>query len=430
MPSSLGRLRRLPDRVTAESRRVAVRLLGGPGRDPGRVAATLVRVLSLVAREPWRWFRLRPLSEAVAKEQGLLREGGPGVSLDARRAFEDRGTAASRTVRRAYPDVRYRIVRDALVDEYASSVLLRDDHLLPDHAFELLGTSRIKGSSLLHQGRTRALHRVPTDTPSIERAIHLGGYHAFNWYHWVAEVLPRVTYLSRLPDHLGDVPLLVPAAAARPGSLREAVEALCPDRDIISFPCGGPVHVDELLVIDGLVLHPSGFGPGGGPRTGRELIHVEAMREFRAALRTALGVEDGVEPGVRIFIDRDHDPERSYNREELLGIAEERGFASVVGAHLSLRDQAELFARAEFVIGPNGAGWTNVLFCSPGARGLCWIVPGGMGGPWFRNLGHVAGVELSYLDAEPRGEGNPLKVDYHVDPARFAGALDEVVEGW
>ena len=430
MPSRLRRLRRLPGRITVEMRRLAVRLLGGPGEDPGRLAAGLVDALSIIAREHWRWLRLRPLSGAMVVEQGVLREGGPGVSLDARRAFEMWPEAAGRTVHRTFPDVRYRVVRDAIVDEYASSVLVGSDHLLPDHAFELLATSRIKGASLLHQGRTRALHRIPGDAPIIERAIHLGGYHAFNWYHWVAEVLPRVTYLARLPEHLHDVPLLVPVAAARPGSLHDAIVALCPDRMIMPFPTGGTARVRELVVIDGLVLHPSGFGPGGGPRPDRELIHVEAMREFRAALRSSLGVADGIEPGVRIFIDRDHDPERGYNREQLLDIAGERGFTSVVGAHLTLRDQAALFARAEFVIGPNGAGWTNVLFCSPDARGLCWIVPDGMGGPWFRNLGHVAGVELSYLDAEPRGEGNPLKVDYHVDPTRFADALDEVIRGW
>ena len=422
--------RDLRARLDTLARRAAARVLGAPGADPSRGARTAVRVLSVVARDRWRWFRLRPMRDVPAREQGLVRGAGAGLSLGPRFAHEPPGAAEERHVRREFPAVHYRRFRDALVDERASSVLVGTDHVLPDHAFDLLSESRLKGGSLLHHGSTVALHRSPRQLPDVERAVHLGGYHAYNWYHWVAEIVPRVLAIPDLPPHLQDHPLLVPSSAAGSGTAREVLEALLPQREILAFPSRGPVLVRDLVVLDGLVLHPAGFGQGGGPRVGRELIHVEGMRDYRAALRAALGVSDGIEPGFRIFIDRDHDPERGYNREEILAVAERRGFTPIVGGNLTAREQAALFARAEFVIGPNGAGWANVLFCSPGARGLCWLVPEGMGGPWFRNLGHVAGVELSYLAAEPRSEGNPLKVDCHVDPQRFERALDEVIAGW
>jgi len=430
MLRTLRRLRGVPARLDALATRAARAVLGPQGSGPTRAGALVVAILALAARDRWRWRTFRPLERAPVRERGVLLPAGPGISLGPRLAFEDRAVAEQRHVRRVFPDVRYHRLADASVDAYASSALVGDLHVLPDWVFAILSAGRIKGGSLIHQGATRALHRFPRRQPEIARAIHLGGYHAFNWYHWVAEVLPRVTLLDRLPPELQDHPLLVPPAVARPGTLREALEALCPDRTILPFPDVGPALVHDLVLVDELVLHPPGFAPGHGPSTERDLMHVAGMAEYRRRLREALGVRDGIEPGLRVFIDRDHDPERGYNREELLAIAAERGFVPVVGGNLSLREQAELFARAELVIGPNGAGWTDVLFCSPGARGLCWLVPDGFGGPWFRNLGHLAGVELSYLAAEPRGEGNPLKVDYHVDPDRFAAALDEVVAGW
>jgi capsular polysaccharide biosynthesis protein len=426
----LRRLWSILRRLDAVCSRSAARILAPPGRNPGFVARTLVRLLALGAATQWRWLAFAPIRAARVAEQGVLLREGPGISLAPRFAFEPRRDADVRHVRARFPDVCYRRFADAIVDAHSSSVLLGATHFLPDHAFELLSTSRVKGASLLHQGASIALHTFARDLPVVEQAVHLGGYHAFNWYHWIAETLPRAMLLSDLPAHLQGFPLIVPAAAARPGTLREAVEAMCPGREIVSFPAQGTLRVQDLIVIDDLILHPSGFGPGGGPRTERELIHVEGMSRYRRALRSALEAPDGIEPGLRIFIDRDHDPERSYNREALLRIARERGFISIVGANLGLAEQARLFARAEIIIGPNGAGWTNVLFCSPGARGLCWIVPEGAGGPWFRNLGHIAGVELSYLEAEPRGEGNPLKIDYHVDEERFTAALEEVIQGW
>lgn len=424
------RLRNLPSWLDAACSRLAARLLAPPGKDPSGVARALVRLIASGTTAQWRWFRFAPMKSADVAEEGVLLGGGPGISLAPRFAFETREDADHRHVRAQFPDVRYRRFAGAMVDEYSSSVLLGGAHLLPDHVFDLLSSSRVKGASLIHQGRSSALHGLARDLPIVERAIHLGGYHAFNWYHWIAEVLPRATLLPLLPAHLSDLPLLLPTAAVRPGTLRQSVQALCPGREIIPFPSGGTARVRDLVVIDDLILHPSGFGPGGGPRTERELIHIDGMNAYRRTLKGSLGVVDGIEPGVRLFIDRDHDPERSYNRDALLSIARARGFTPVVGAHLDLAEQARLFSRAEIVIGPNGAGWTNVLFCSPGARGLCWIVPEGAGGPWFRNLGHVAGVEISYLRAEARSEGNPLKVDYHVDEERFAAALDEVIEGW
>jgi len=371
-----------------------------------------------------------PVREARSDQRSVLAPEALGVSLGPRMAFEPREVGAARRIERPFPPLRAHRFTDAFVDARSSSVLLGAEHVLSDWAFDHLAHGRVKGSSVLLQARDQVLHRLPVDPPVVDRGIHLGGYHCQNWYHWIAEILPRLSLLDRLPQEWRESPLLVPPRALAPGTFREVFEALAGDHPTHPLDESQPTLVRDLVVIDDLILHTPGFGTGSGPRTELELMNLPAMQRYRELLRAELGLEDRIEPGLRIFIDRQHDPERSYNRDEIIDVARAQGFRTILAERLSLREQAELFARAEVVVGANGAGWTNVIFSSPGARGLCWLVRDGLGGPWFRNLGLLSGVELSYLEVEPRGEGNPLKVDYWVDPERFADALSEAVTGW
>lgn len=389
-----------------------------------------VRLLSLLANDRWQWKRAVPIRELEVVERATLLPASEGVSLSVRRILDDARATDERDLRTEFPPVRRHVVRDAWLDPQSSSIVVGGSHVLSDWAFDRLEDGRIKGAGILiHDGR-RVLHRLPRRPSVIDRGVQLTGSHSQNWYHWVAEILPKVTLVGALEHRARDWPLLIPESVTRYPTYLAALETLCPDHEIIVVPGAAPVLVKELLVLDGLVLHTPGFAPGSLPRHDTELINVDGMRRFRARLLEGLGVMPQVEPGLRLFIDRHHDPERTYNREELLKISAEHGFQPVVGGDLTLKEQAELFARAELVIGPNGAGWTNILFAAQGCRGLCWLVPNGFGGPWFRNLGLVAGAEMRYLEAEPRSEGNPLTVDYWVDPDRFRQALSTLVAGW
>jgi capsular polysaccharide biosynthesis protein len=391
------------------------------------MARTWVRVLSTAAVDRWVWARMTPRRDAALVESVELAPETRGISLAPRMAFEPHDVAERADVDRPFPPVRAHRVADGWVDARSSSVVAARQHILSDWAYDNLAHGRIKGASLLAHDQHAALHVLPRAAATVDRGIHLGGYHSQNWYHWVAEVLPRLSLLDRLPEEWRGMPLLVPEWGRRPDSFREVLDLVAGQHPIVLLDEARPTLVRDLVVIDDLILHTPGFAVGSSPRTDLELMSFEGMQRYRTLLRRRLGLDDRIEQGLRIFIDRQHDPERSYNREEVLAVAQGHGFRSILAERLSFREQAALFSRAECILGANGAGWTNVLFASPGASGLCWLVRDGLGGPWFRNLASLAGVGISYLEVEPRGEGNPLKVDYWVDPHRFDAAIREVI---
>jgi capsular polysaccharide biosynthesis protein len=88
--------------------------------------------------------------------------------------------------------------------------------------------------------------------------------------------------------------------------------------------------------------------------------------------RTFLGAElSAVEPSSRrIYISRAGAQRgRTVTDEaEIEAILRSRGFETVRLESLAVREQAELFASAEAVVGPHGAGFTNLVFCEPGAK--------------------------------------------------------------
>lgn len=117
---------------------------------------------------------------------------------------------------------------------------------------------------------------------------------------------------------------------------------------------------------------------------------------------------------------------RSYNQEEIAAVAQAHGFTVVHTEDLSFGEQVAYFNRAEVLVGPTGAAWTNLLFCSAGARALYWIAQGHEGfSPWA-NIGWLAGASVRFLTHESRSHdpGEVNRAAYWLDPDSFSQALD------
>lgn len=86
-----------------------------------------------------------------------------------------------------------------------------------------------------------------------------------------------------------------------------------------------------------------------------------------------------------------------------------------------MQEQAALFAGAEWVVGPHGAGFTNVAFCQPGCRILEWYPAG------YHSLIFMAcscALDLNYACmAFPHDAPAPKQADFEVDTNRLMAAL-------
>ena len=105
----------------------------------------------------------------------------------------------------------------------------------------------------------------------------------------------------------------------------------------------------------------------------------------------------------------------------MVALLRRHGFDVIQPEHLSLGEQAELFAGAELVVAPHGAANTNVLF-SRGATLVELFEPGTVNGCYY-SLSQALGRPYWYLMCERVGQG-----DMRVPLERLERVLDAVLQ--
>jgi capsular polysaccharide biosynthesis protein len=203
--------------------------------------------------------------------------------------------------------------------------------------------------------------RLPRGALSYDAASH-------NFAHFMMIMLPRIVLL----DHaLADTPFLLPdlpdyAAVIRPGLsndfMRNLDAVFAPGRGNAYLPTGpGLWEIGEAFLLD----------------SGHHRWHLAAYPPVAAAL-SALAEEatrrQPARPGAlprRIYLSRQGARRRRVeNHDAVEAVLAAHGFQTVQTEQLGFMDQAALFAQAEAVVAPHGAGLANLLFNDGRARVL------------------------------------------------------------
>lgn len=232
---------------------------------------------------------------------------------------------------------------------------------------------------------------------------------ATNYYHFLFDAIGRLQVLEASGVDTTFDAVIVPHGS---GYQRQLLEWVGIDVPLIQVGRGESVTAEHLVV----------------PSTPNSAVI--APRDTVAWLRRRFLPEAAPAATERILITRGETRgNRCYLQEgELWPALEARGFQRVDPGSLSVRDQVELFARAETVVAPHGAGLTNITFAPPGVQVLEFFAPRYVHtGLWgiCEALGHV---RYRYLVGEgPTGNLPRPFDDISLDPQRIIDAVDEMI---
>lgn len=167
-----------------------------------------------------------------------------------------------------------------------------------------------------------------------------------NYFHWFADVLPR---LIVLPDKYRSLTLLLPNSLAGIAYVKKTLDMLDIPYDFLEPNTVS--HVDELIFA-------SHTAPTGNYND--ELI--------RRVGELVLAHEDtSFSLGENIYVSRSKARKRKiHNERELLPVLREYGFAIVNFEDFSWTQQVGMLKNAKCVMGIHGAGLTNMLFMKTG----------------------------------------------------------------
>lgn len=224
---------------------------------------------------------------------------------------------------------------------------LRDVLVGPASGVTWLPSGRVLQESVGSVGRLldwgRALHEplMRHERLRIGRPVVRSPEMAYG--DWLLEHLPNVV---RARDIAPDVVVLMRSGAPR--YMIEAIELL----GLEIRRTDRPQRVEDLVFVP---AEPAAVFPHPGDV---------------AVLQRAF-VRDQPVTGRAIYVSRRNSPKRRMLREdELETRLAERGVEIVYAERLTFREEVDLFASAELIIGPHGSGLTNVVWRRPHCRVL------------------------------------------------------------
>lgn len=196
--------------------------------------------------------------------------------------------------------------------------------------------------------------RIPEPKETEETLAVLSGFDGY--YHWMFDILPRLELLERAGVKVD----------------RYIINKSLPDYqietlDILGIPLDMTIVSQDLYIKAKNLIYPS--LPG-------EICSMPyASCSF---LRNSfLPHKDfDTKQCERIYITREMaGGRRVKNESQVIQLLQSLGFKKLVLESISIREKAALFSKAKVVIGPHGAGFTNLVFCNPGTTVIEFFSP-------------------------------------------------------
>ncbi|WP_152042633.1 glycosyltransferase family 61 protein [Salinigranum salinum] len=187
----------------------------------------------------------------------------------------------------------------------------------------------------------------------VERGYLLTGKRGLPFAHWFYETLPKLRWYERYCALIGErPPLLLPAGLT--DWQRESLRLMGYTKESW-IECGRETVEVECLAIPPHPYRNRGSDFTGSPRN---------LQWIRDRMLSNLTDKSGSYPS-RIYVSRDDAPRRQVrNEDEVMNVLSEFGFVKFVLSELAFEEQVRLFSGADVVVGPHGAGLTNMLYAT------------------------------------------------------------------
>ena len=327
------------------------------------------------------------------------------------------------------PDILLSTFRNAWVCGTSSSVVLENGPAFLDY----ISTANdwkydYAAGHLVSHRRDTAIVKC-RNPRQVDRGIFFAGCGAFNYYHFLTEIVAKAEFLPELPAELAEYPLLVSEDAVLTESFRDILALYAPNRELTVLRAGFSYQVARLAYINSPNVLPINMREGHSLTLSDVAIDPRSLDYLR---RVALDASQNIRPRIRspptrLFLRRSG-LRRNYNQNPAEEALARRGFVGInLEAH-SFLEQVELMQNAEVIVGPTGAAWTNLLFCSPRTKALCWMATESGEFPVYSTIAKFAGVDLLYMTyiSSARSTHDLYSKDYVLDVGQLLVRLDGI----
>jgi Glycosyltransferase 61 len=218
------------------------------------------------------------------------------------------------------------------------------------------------------------------------------------YFHWLIDLLPRL-HLLRQSQHWQEIDYFY-VNGIHQSFQRETLQMLnIPLDKVISGKDSPHLQADRLIV-------------ASHPRQGTCAIGSWVFEFLRESLLPQVVSSAQLQSlPRRIYVSRNQASRRKVTNESaVFEYLQEQGFERIFLENLSVAEQIQHFAAAEYVIAPHGAGLTNLVFCSPQTKVIEIYSPNYVSVSYW-NISAQMGLDYHYLFGA--GERPIANVDPH-----------------
>lgn len=211
---------------------------------------------------------------------------------------------------------------------------------------------------------------------SIPHAIFLGGNGIFNYYHWLIEISPKILLLnSELFNKYNIKTLIFDERVKKIPSFQKILVLYLKEKnldlEVIYVDHRVDLHVDELFYINNEnnivfnskeILSSPDFS----------ILSKSLINEITKVILKSNTCLSKDFP-KRVFLARKKNTARNYNQNEILEYFISKDFTPLYLEDYDFYEQVSIFNNAEFIAGPSGAAWSNIIFCTSNCKGISWL---------------------------------------------------------
>jgi len=208
-----------------------------------------------------------------------------------------------------------------------------------------------------------------------------------NFFHWMFDVLPRIYLLRSSKFASNQIDTFIVNSVKFNFQIQTLTQLSIPTNMIIQSEQVPHIRCQHLIVPSLTRLE------GNTPAWVCEFVRTTFL---------PTGIKKQRQPEFLYVTRQSTTRRRVANENAVRSYLEKKGFVTIVPETLSVVEQASVFANARCVIGPHGAGLTNIVFCNPGAAIIEFFSPNCVR-PTYWALSSVIGLNYYYL----LGEGKP-----------------------
>lgn len=333
------------------------------------------------------------MDEVVECSKGLLRRGQRSVAHGP--CFL---SGVQRTAEVRIPDVYFYVFNNARITVNSSSVVINESHAIVERVHG--GDQSIfdySSGQIFRHSHTSARVRKQKSAIWLQNGIALFGNGDGNYYHWLIEILPKTEFINELPVQYKDYPLLVSHDVKNIPSFTDTLNIFYQGRDVIYLDRDKFYAVENFVWITSPSNLPFNVVGNNKFRVEFSVIDKRSLDFVRdASFAKALAAVPVKDYPERIMFCR-RTERRSYNQEEVTSYLLQQGFVKIFMEDLVFDEQVRTAYHANVIVGPTGAVWTNMIFCRPGTRAICWMAEEIGDFSAFSTIARLYNVDMRYL---------------------------------